>query len=248
MNTSPIIIEETNLSTAWCKTVKEILDRSGTNEITPLVVSLKGFDETEEIRRVLDTSLEEQENNSITTVAETIFPDSLYKFLDEDRFKLYKEYKNNLPRIKKIDSSNRKGTYFGRLISYGIDEDVNQLEIIIDSINKIDGVRRSKLQASIFDPRVDHTNSPYQGFPCLQHVTVCKSENDGIVLNSFYAIQLLYKKAYGNWLGLNNLGKFIAKETGSELERVNCFIGVEQLDLTRKAAKTILETAGIDLD
>ncbi|MEQ9468004.1 MAG: hypothetical protein RLN88_11370 [Ekhidna sp.] len=248
MSKSSIIIEETNLSVAWCKTVNNILSSSGTNEITPLLISLTGFDENEEVRQTLDKSLKKNGQNPITTVAETIFPDSLYRYLDEDRFELYKEYTKNLPRIMKIDQSNRKGTYFGRLISYGNESGVNQLEIIISSVNKIDGVkRRSKLQASVFDPTLDHINSAYQGFPCLQHVTFYKSDTGGIILNSFYAIQLLYRKAYGNWLGLVNLGKFIAKETGCELDQVNCFIGIEKLEIAKSEAKKLLEETELEL-
>jgi hypothetical protein len=62
------------------------------------------------------------------------------------------------------------------------------------------------------------------------------------VLNSFYAIQYLYRRGYGNWLGLINLGKFIAKETQTHLERVNCFVGIEKLDkLTKTEGKRLLE-------
>ena len=247
MINSPVVIEGTNLSDAWCTTVKKIVDCPG-KEITPLVVSLSGFEENEKVRSVLENSLERDNYNSVTTVAETIFPDSLYKYLDEDRSLLYDEYSNNLKRIKKIDSSNRNGTYFSRLISYGDNEDINQLETIITSLKHDDAVRRSKLQASIFDPSKDHTNSRYQGFPCLQHVTVYKTVDNEIVLNSFYAIQLLYKKAYGNWLGLINLGKFIANETGRNLNRVNCFIGVQQLDISKKLASELLGASGVELN
>lgn len=61
-------------------------------------------------------------------------------------------------------------------------------------------------------------------------------------MNSFYAVQSLYKKAYGNWLGLINLGKFVADECGLELERFNCFIGVEQLEskLSKPEARELL--------
>jgi hypothetical protein len=67
------------------------------------------------------------------------------------------------------------------------------------------------------------------------------SKNCGLILTGFYAVQYLYQKAYGNWLGLINLGKFIAKEAGLEFVQFNCFIGVEELDkLTKEEAKTLL--------
>ncbi len=241
MTTSPLI-EETNLSTAWQIALERIVNGSG-KEITPLLLTLTGFDEIPHIRETLDMHLKKSNLPSIQTVSETIFPESLYQYYGKDRAKLYETYCKNLLRIKKIDPTNNKGTYFERLIAYeSSNKKINQLEIIISSINSKKVKRRSKLQAAIFDPSKDHSNKMFQGFPCLQHVTFYISENGGLVLNSFYAIQYLYRRGYGNWLGLINLGKFIANEVGLEFERFNCYIGVEQLDHLKKteAKKLIL--------
>lgn len=241
MNTTPSLIEDTNLSNAWCQVLERIINNTG-NEITPLILTLTGFEEQSETRKVLDSYLEKSQYNSIDTVSETIFPESLYMLSDYDRDKFYNSYTEILPRIKKIDSNNSRGTYFERLIAYDDgDKKINQLEIIIKSLKDNKVKRRSKLQASIFDPGKDHIENAYQGFPCLQHISIYKSENGGIILNSFYAIQYTYKKAYGNWLGLINLGKFIARELGLKLERFNCFVGVEKLQgLTKTEAKQLL--------
>ena len=244
MNRSPHLIEDINLSSAWIRALNNIVKSPGI-EITPLIVSLTGFEESKSIRETLDLYLQQKDFGSVRTVSETIFPDSLYQFVARDRYKLYEEYELNIQRIKKIDSSNSHGTYFERLIAYDGDEKkINQLEIIINSLKDGNIKRRSKLQASIFDPRKDHTNGVFQGFPCLQHVTFYQSENGGLILNSFYAIQYLFRRAYGNWLGLINLGKFIANELQMEFERLNCFVGVEHLDeLTKNQAQQLIEKA-----
>lgn len=241
MNTSPCVIENLNLSESWVCALKKIAENGG-SEITPLIVTLTDFSELEGIRNFLEDSLIAHRLPSIETVSETIFPYSLYEYSQYNRQELYKRYKRNLPRIKKIDSSNANGTYFERMISFDTDKQINQIEIIITSLLNNSIKRRSKLQAAIFDPTRDHTNKPFQGFPCLQHVTFYKSENGGLILNSFYAIQYLYRRAYGNWLGLINLGKFVAKETELNFERFNCFIGIEHLDhLTKQEANNLLE-------
>lgn len=237
MITTPWLIEETNLSNAWCRVLEHIIT-SPSCEITPLVLTLTDFDESSKVREILDFDLKDNRETQIDTVSETIFPGSLYKLCKQNRHTLYDEYKRNLPRIHKLDSRNRRGTYFERLIDF--DGKANQLEIIITSVLSDRSVRRSKLQASIFDPRKDHINGPYQGFPCLQHITFFITSNGGLVLNSFYAIQLLYRKAYGNWLGLINLGKFMANELNLKFERFNCFVGVEQLEITKTQARTLL--------
>lgn len=242
MDIPEFVIEETNLSTAWMKTVDRILTGPG-KEISPFVLSLTQFDETREVRDALDAALKKNNRASVLTVSETIFPDSLYNYCDQDRNELYKMYGESFPRIRKIDPSNRNGTYFQRLIAFeGQNGPINQLEIIISSLKNPKVKRRSKLQAAIFDPSIDHTNGVFQGFPCLQHVTFAISENGGLILNGFYAIQYLYRKAYGNWLGLINLGRFIANELGIEFEKMICFVGVEHLEINKTSASKVLAT------
>ncbi|OJX33604.1 MAG: hypothetical protein BGO86_02755 [Chryseobacterium sp. 36-9] len=230
---SNILISSNNLSEAWIQAMQAIIDSSG-KELTPLLITLTNFEENDNVKKILSDSLIDAGFGSIDTVSETIFPSSLYRYLKGDRHKLYSEYLTNvLPRIKKIEKQNRNGTYFERMISFG-EGNKNQLEIVINSLNQQNVKRRSKLQIAIFNPMTDHKESVFQGFPCLQHVTFYKSENNGLVINAFYAIQYLYKRAYGNWLGIINLGKFVAEQSGLNLERLNCFIGVEQLDHLKK--------------
>ena len=252
MSNTPIVIEDNNLSNAWHQILK-LLVKSRNSEISPLVLTLTAFEEVDEIRAALKLDLKEKNESlgskkrmpNIQTVSETIFPQSLYELAGYDRNKLYSIYKKNLPKIKKLDSSNRNGTYFSRLMAFGEgDRAKNQLEIIIRALIEEKSPRRSKLQAAIFDPFIDHTNSAMQGFPCLQHVTFVKTKDGGLILNSFYAIQFFYKRAYGNWLGLINLGMFVAKESGLRFERFNCFIGAEALEsqsISKTDAKKLLE-------
>lgn len=252
MSTTPIVVEDNNLSNAWHQILK-LLVKSRNGEISPLVLTLTSFDESDDIKAVLHLNLKEKNESagrkkkmpSTQTVSETIFPQSLYELAGYDRNKLYAIYKRILPKIKKLDSSNRNGTYFSRLIAFGEgDKAKNQLEIIIKALIEEKSPRRSKLQAAIFDPFIDHTNSAMQGFPCLQHVTFVKTKDGGLILNSFYAIQFFYKRSYGNWLGLINLGKFVAKESGLRFERFNCFIGAEALEsqnMSKMEAKKLLE-------
>jgi len=239
--TSPYVIEDSNVSYAWVKALNKILESPG-NEITPLLLTLTNFEESPDIRAALDLNLTKSKLASIQTVSETIFPKSLYQLCGQNRSKLYEQYLRNMPRIRKIDTSNANGTYFERMIAFnGSHLKINQLEIIISSIESKNVKRRSKLQASIFDPRIDHTNKPFQGFPCLQHVTFFVSENNGLILNSFYAVQYLYRRGYGNWLGLINLGKFVANELNMDFERFNCYIGVEKLEITKSKAHKLLK-------
>lgn len=244
---TPVIIESTNLSTAWTDTLKKASDTPG-GELFPFILSLTGFEEDPAIRQMVDQHLQKNKKASILTVSETIFPQSLYRFLKFDKHKLYTQYIQTLPRIMAVSSNNQRGTYFQRLIDFEAAEKninkeripVNQLETIIDALKDNSINRRTQYQACIFDPKHDHVKGPYQRFPCLSHITFYKTEKDRLVLNSFYPVQHLYTKAYGNWLGLINIGRFIAKEAGLEFEKLICFAGVQSLDKDKKDVRNLL--------
>lgn len=157
-------------------------------------------------------------------------------------------YDRNWKYIKK-DSKNRKGTYFRRLTAYGeqYGRRVNQLEHIIETFNGIEGKRkpvhrRSALIATTFDPTLDHTAQPQLGFPCLQQVCFTPS-GDKLSMNAIYAMQHLPTRAYGNYLGLQRLGGFMAENMGLQFVQLNCMISVLGFGNTMKKsmAKIIVE-------
>lgn len=247
-NSSARLFEETNLSHAWAKAfllVTDDKDYSG-KKISPLVVSITGFNdgipnEDQEIRQSLDKCLADNGDQEIHTVANTIFPESLWKLSQYQRQEFFERYLNNfLPRAKAIKhckQKNSRGLYFERLIAFGsspndgnqLEYNGNQLEYIISMYKARSGVRRSMFQASIFDPSRDHISAPYLPFPCLQHVSFVPQEKT-LTLNAFYATQQLLNKAYGNYLGLCRLGNFMAHEMGLTFSRMNCFVGVAKLE------------------
>ncbi|HAA26435.1 MAG TPA: thymidylate synthase [Cyanobacteria bacterium UBA8553] len=247
-NSSPLLIDETNLSYAWAKAFLYIIDNSG-KEISPLVVSITGFtdgipNEDIDIRHSLDNCLAAEGDQEVETVANTIFPYSLWRRSKYERKELFERYINILPRIKAVKPhKNRLGVYFERLIAFGSDShNVNQLEFIISQYQANPSFRKSMFQASIFDPRKDHIGSAQIPFPCLQHVSFVP-QGSTLTMNAFYATQQLLNKAYGNYLGLCRLGNFMAHEMGLTFSRMNCFVGVAKLEKIGK--KTIGKTSPI---
>ena len=105
---------------------------------------------------------------------------------------------------------------------------LNQLNEVI-KIYKNGYKRRSAHQVSIWDPCRDLRNEPYSRFPCLQHV-VFQCVKEKLIVVGFYATQYIFERAYGNYLGLCNLGKFMAHELDIPLAQVKCYIGVELFD------------------
>jgi hypothetical protein len=52
-----------------------------------------------------------------------------------------------------------------------------------------------------------------------------------MAVNGFYAMQYLFERAYGNYLGLCRLGNFVAHELGLELVQMNCMVGIGKVDV-----------------
>ena len=220
-----MVIDETNLSVAWGKAFLSVWE---SKEIAPLVVTIRsmGSDEPAElptIRQDLDRTLTSLGKQSCHTVANTIFPHNMWNdALNCDL--LFKRYRRLIPFLKR-HPANRNGLYFQRFIAYGCDKNakggVNQLEHII-RVWKTGHARRTALQAAVFDPHIDHTMQRQRGFPCLQQVAFAKDDTGGLAVTGVYATQYIVEKAYGNYLGLCRLGRFMAHEMGLPFSKVTC--------------------------
>src|SRR5580704_10326666 len=113
-------IAENNISRAWLKAVR-LANSSPRKEVSNLIVSVEDIQsnptiEIEGVRTELDNALEVNGNFPVATVANTIFPSSLWK-KDKPRDFLYERYLSLWPRIS-AHKQNRRGTYFQRLIGY----------------------------------------------------------------------------------------------------------------------------------
>ena len=203
----------------------QVLDGAGT-EVAPLILSLSGFAQNGQaiedpaVRQALDQLLMRKGRIVVENVAFTIFPQWLWEMSRGDRTQLFSLYRATFPRWQAINrKANGRGMYFERMVMYGRGPcDGNQLEWILSQFNARKGVRRSMLQATTFDPDRDHVASAQLGFPCLQQVSF-EPTTAGLVTNAFYATQQIFDKAYGNYLGLTQLGAFMAREMGMPLAR-----------------------------
>ena len=236
----PTLVSDDNLSRAWARVFLNILDGPGT-EVSPLVLTLTGFDENgmvfedPTVRQTLDDLLRHESRPDIESVAFTIFPQRIWELSRGNRVRLFSLYRETFPRWQAMNKkANSRGMYFERLIMYGSGPcDGNQLEWILSQYSSRNAVRRSLLQATTFDPARDHTASAQLGFPCLQHVSFVPTRV-GLVVNAFYATQQIFDKAYGNYLGLAQLGVFVAHEMDMRLTRLNVTVGVAKLERINK--------------
>ena len=243
--------DDVNLSVAWARALLAAVNPR--RDLIPLFIRVGKFNDGEPcedrtVRELLDKTLAKLGRQSCHTVANTIFPQSFWN-REKDRTTLYRRYQSVLPRLKSVESQkNNLGLYFERLIGFEQNQDgntddnkSNQLEHIIRThLEKTH--RRTVLQAAIFDPRRDHRKGPYLKFPCLQHVTFVPCGKCGMAVNGFYAMQYLFERAYGNYLGLCRLGNFVAHELGLELVQMNCMIGIGKVDVKSSDIRVLINS------
>ncbi len=259
---SPEMIHEPNLSHAWGRTFRTIIDRPQ-RALAPLMISVTGFDSglpTEDIRirMALDNELARHNKIAIDTSAMLIFPYLSWTRRGQPPCREFSEWyiDSLLPRLKARDQRNRRGTYFERMIAAsGVKETKGEQKVRV--VNQLDHMiaiwkrderhckrpRQSALQVSCFDPIKDHTGAALLGFPCLHHVNF-SYEGEDLALTATYPTQYIFDRAYGNYLGLCHLGYFMAHELGMKFTRFNCLISHPELgsDVSKVSLRNLTDT------
>lgn len=240
MNENALHIEAVSISEAWTNVFFELMQSPDGLRHPALIVikDLAGSSKLEDaaIRTRLDEELARHGLKSCRTVAGTIFPRSMWNpELSDDAAKLYARYDRAWPAIKKCPA-NKLGVYFRRLTSYA--ESVNQLDFIVKTFKR-GNHRRSALQAAILDPSKDHAHNRIRGFPCLQQVSFTPLDKDRLSITGYYGKQCHFEKSYGNYLGLHDLGQFMAKQLDMKLDQVVCI--ASSLDLGGKNKSELAE-------
>jgi hypothetical protein len=232
MRTIPMFVEETNLSVAWARAFLRVMER-GVKAIAPLTIHLTGFqdnrpEESEPIRACLDGTLKSLGMYTCQSNANLICPIAWYERA-ADRHAFFKRFLEFYPGLRRWNRLNRNGTYFGRMVAFGRGpEDGNQLEHLIKNYTERDVSRPTAMVVSVFDAGKDHTAQRRRGFPCLNMVQFADLGRGKLSVNAHYPCQFLFDRAYGNYLGLCQLGRFMAQELDLKLTQMTCTIGIAQ--------------------
>ncbi|MGH2532367.1 MAG: hypothetical protein ACRDJW_08675 [Thermomicrobiales bacterium] len=232
-------IESPDLSEAWLAALEHLLAVGG--KVVNLVTVIESADREDlRIRRQLDAFLLSRRSSKtwrVSTVANTIFPASLYlpRLGKAAREHLYTMHREG-DKIRRRLPANRFGNYFDRLIDWpGQKGSFNQLEHVIHRLG--DGERRNPLSSAyelaLCDPEADETlsadlriykpgtdNSPIS-FPCLSHISLT-SVNGVLRMTATYRNQHFLRKAYGNYVGLSGLLRFLAHEADLQPGELVC--------------------------
>lgn len=255
------LVQAANPSDAWLEAMGVLLDEPGGKAINLNVAFETEADGDPEVAAVIDSFLEEHDQRSygellsVETVANTIFPQALYHpHLGEDSApRLYENYELSMQmhRRRKWD----KDTYFNRLMAYPVADGVwNQIDYYVKRLRK---QRETLHLSSSYEMGISHpidaelrVQAPFKdkrmySFPCLSHISLTLVD-DRIHMTATYRNQTFITRAYGNYLGLARLLRFIATETGGqagEIEVVATHADAE-LGLGQQAVERLMDQCG----
>lgn len=231
-----------NLSEAWVSAYDALAQRPKGQAVNMTVSVANPGREILAVRQEIDAEVAELRaagnsvfNKSIHTVANTIFPISLYR---EGRPEAFYDaaIAGQSRRDGKITSWGAKGgTYIGRLLDYPTygGQSFNQLARMLDNLNARlnyqdsyemaftcehpdpdpnDPVRSAS--ASTFVPNYDNN---HRGGQCLSHISLNRSPGGALSMVALYRHQTFLTRAYGNFLGLARLQHFLVRECQKEL-------------------------------
>lgn len=167
--------------------------------------------------RLVDTFLRGRGKKPIETVANTIFPASLYHRHGAPKF--FDRFRDNvLPSVRR--SADWSGYYFERMMQlpqpHG--DPINQLWEIVGRIRDPDVRALNKFELSVFDPARDVDRSPYGG-QCMSFASMKLIDQGGarrLGVTVLYRNHFYIEKLLGNIIGLGRLMSFVAKEGGVE--------------------------------
>jgi thymidylate synthase len=174
------------------------------------------------IYKEVDTFLTSHGVGTITTVANTIFPHSLYISGGKDG--MFEQYPKMIERFPKKQQGGW-GTYACRMMKVRTisGEYINPLKTIIDKINQSFtkggsygkcyelGLLNFDGDMQLYDSRSDAAR--IMGGPCLSHISVKVVESRFINVTALYRNHFYIQRLLGNLIGLAQLQGFIAKET-----------------------------------
>lgn len=165
----------------------------------------------------VDGFLRQRNHSPVRTVANTIFPKSLYDWHGAPDF--YEAYlKKVYPRIKRPQGD--WGRYFERMISFPLQKkgkSVNPLQDIIEKIkSQVRGSRcfKNVYELTIYDPIRDA--GPVMNRKCLSFLSFKLTDRmpRNLLLTAVYRNHYYIERLLGNLIGLSWLMKFVATETG----------------------------------
>ena len=267
MRTATGIVSARTLSDAWLETLVQVSaapDRKLFQMVTRITEPTA---EDGMVRAAADDLLKLLEYQSIETVANTVFPLQLANS-SRDVAHLSERYRAMYPTIKRVHKSNRRGTYFGRLVAYPAEDGTyDQLSALICKLDQeLEGDRPKgaryevPIASGLQDAdKLDNTSLNYvttaavpihvagrdtspMDFPCLSFCSF-QLDRDQLHLTAHYRSQYLVQRGYGNYLGLARLQAYVAAAVGVTSGQLLVVAGLVHADTAKYRVCAVVEAA-----
>ena len=206
---------------------------------------------------------------SIHTVANTIFPISLYRDGHPEAF-----YKAAITGQSGRDGTITSwgangGTYIGRLLQYPTygGERFNQVARMIRNLDAELDYKDSYEMALTCEPPDVDPHSPslfasastfvpgydnsHRGGQCLSHISLNRSSKGALSMVALYRHQTYLTRAYGNFLGLSRLLHFLVRESRKNLRVGELMVVASHAEIEREArsgAHKLIDRSKMHLD
>lgn len=186
---------------------------------------------------VVNEFLSDWGQKPIETVANTIFPSSLYNRFGAPAF--FDRFRENvLPRVSR--SGKWSGYYFERMMQLPQPDGdpLNQLWDIVERIRDPKVSALNKFELSVFDPSRDVDKSPYGG-QCLSFASlkiVGRGNDRKLAMTAMYRNHFYIEKLLGNLIGLGRLMAFIGKEASIAVGPLTIVSTHAKIDQPRNSA------------
>lgn len=258
------------VSEAWLNAV-QVVDASPERRLFHLVTRISDpVTEEPRIRAAADTLLRNLDLAPVDTVANTIFPAQLAA-ISGGPDELAQRYRRMYPTLRRLHKSNRKGTYFGRIVAHpAADGEHDQLADLIERLNtelRTRGPKSARYEMNIGGPgdlaqtgeecaaqelpdgSTVHIYAPAKdtspmGFPCLSFCSF-QLDSDTLHMVAQYRYQYLIERGYGNYLGLGQLLGYVCATVGLRPGQLTIIAGVAAVDsAARYRIAQLTESAG----
>lgn len=230
-----------NIAEAWVDALDVAVSFKGgiaTNFVVTVTDPLNDADAG--VTALVGSALTTAKRQKIETVANTLFPRSLYRNrgvswspqmskadmtkLDESADRLYANYLGMLDTLK-TEPTNSRGTYFSRMITWP-GKDVGGINQLAKRVAQLRAAHRNNQKSqsaadmTLEEPGEAVTIMEYaaddnrkMSFPCLVHISMTVHEGR-LSLTAVYRNWYLITRGFGNLVGLSRLLAFLCDQTG----------------------------------
>jgi len=241
MINEPVRIVSDDFQNAWLEVTKRLMVSNW--ELRNLVVQIKNPSVLDQVfQDKMEAFAKAQGILSPKHVAYTIFPHGLYQWKG-NAAGLFKAYNKERGLFDRIGGS--WGTYFRRMTNYdGSNGTVNQLDNIIRAIKNRRNLLKAAYTVVIQTPGVE-TVRPLGG-PCLNYIAIqaepgSLGQPPTLGLLAVYRNHDILKRTYGNYWGLCNLLRFLAKEINGTPGPLTCVSSHAYVDDKKTALKRLVK-------